>query len=53
MKKLLILGILACVTLVGHTGQPSLADKKQSDKAAKWEQVTVKLEDGKEAHVLV
>jgi hypothetical protein len=53
MKKLLIPGILACATLVGHTGQPSLADKKQSDKAAKWEQVTVKLEDGKEVNVLV
>jgi hypothetical protein len=53
MKRILILGILMCALVVWHTSRPSLADKKQSAKPAEWEQVTFKLETGKEENVMV
>jgi hypothetical protein len=53
MKRILTLGILVGVLAVWHTSQPSFADKKQSAKAAKWEQVTFKSETGKEEAVMV
>ena len=53
MKRILILGALVCGLAVWHTSQPSLADKKQNAKAAKWEPVTFKSETGKEEAVMV
>jgi len=53
MKRILILGALVCALVVWHARWPSLADKKESIKAAKWEQVTFKLETGKEENALV
>jgi hypothetical protein len=53
MKQILTLGILVWALAVWHTSQPSLADKKQDDKSAKWEQVTFKLETGKAENAMV
>jgi hypothetical protein len=53
MKRILILGILVCALAMWHTRLPSFADKKQSTKAAKWEEVTFKSETGKEQAVMV
>ena len=53
MKRILILAILACALAEWHASRPSLADSKQSAKAAKWEQMTFKPEVGKEEHVMV
>jgi hypothetical protein len=53
MKRILILAILVCALVVWHASRPSLADSKQSAKAAKWEQVTFKPEVGKEENVMV
>src|ERR1700741_350181 len=53
MKRILTLGILVCALAAWHTSQPSLADKKQGAKSAKWEQVTFKSETGKVENVMV
>jgi hypothetical protein len=53
MKRILILGTLACTLVMGHASWSSLADKKESAKAAKWEQVTFKLDKGKEESAMV
>ena len=53
MKRTLILAILVCALAVWHASRLSLADTKQSAKAAKWEQVTFKPEVGKEENVMV
>lgn len=46
MKRIIILGILAYALVILHTDQLSLADKKQSTNAAKWESVTFKSATG-------
>ena len=53
MKRILIPGILLCALAVWCTSQLSLADNKQSAKAAQWEQVTFKSETGKEEAAMV
>ena len=59
MKRILISGILVSALIlffaqvVLHTGEPSLADEKQSAKPAQWEQITFKPEIGKEESLLV
>jgi hypothetical protein len=53
MKRILIPGILLCALAVWCTSQLSLADNKQSAKAAQWEQVTFKSETDKEEAAMV
>jgi hypothetical protein len=53
MKRILILGTLACALGVWHASWPSLADQKQSAKPAKWEQLTFKLAPGTVENVIV
>lgn len=53
MTRILIPGILLCSLAVWCTSQLSLADIKQSAKAAQWEQVTFKSETGKEEAAMV